>query len=107
MSSLSNSLLINELDFLNFKQQVLFFKQPNHKATEFADLDINQFLDIRNLVDTFEDDITNGFNYNFKYFETELFKVCPSLKTYPSAAGLVARILMSRNIYDNLFSSNN
>lgn len=97
----------DRLDFIEFKQKVLFFKQPNHKAVEFANLSLSEFILIRNFVSDYEKYILDNEYINLKDFELKLFKVCPSIKTYPSAAILVAKILMSKVNYDILFSSGN
>lgn len=97
----------NRFDFIEFKQKVLFFKQPNHKAIEFANLSLEEFNLIKNFVCDFEKSMLCNQPANLKDFESNLFEVCPSIKTYPSAANLVARILMSKDNYDILFSSNN
>lgn len=97
----------DRLDFIEFKQKVLFFKQPNHKAVEFANLSLSEFILIRNFVYDYEKCILNNEYIDLKDFELKLFKVCPSIKTYPSAASLVAKILMSKVNYDILFSSGN
>lgn len=107
MSNVDIDFLNDRLDFIEFKQKLLFFKQPNHKAAEFANLSIMQFLDIKKFVYEFENYILDGNSVNLKDFEVSLFKVCPSVKTYPNAANLIAKILMNRENYDVLFSSNN
>lgn len=107
MNNTDMRLFTDRLDFIEFKQQFLFLKQPNHKALQFSDLSINQFLDIKNFVKDFETSIESGATYTINDFETKLFGVCPSIKTYPSGAILIARILMARENYDILFSSNN
>lgn len=100
-------ILNDRIDFIEFKQKILFFKQPNHKATEFANLSLSQFLLIRNFVNDFEIAILDKNSGNLKDFESQLFNICSDIKSYPNAASLVAKILMNKEIYDILFSSNN
>lgn len=99
--------LNDRIDFIEFKQKILFFKQPNHKATEFANLSLSQFLLIRNFVNDFESSISTTNYGNLKDFELKLFNICSELKSYPNASSLVAKTLMSKYTYDILFSSNN
>ncbi|MGL4796975.1 MAG: hypothetical protein ACRC1Y_03000 [Paraclostridium sp.] len=107
MCNIDMNTLSDRLDFIEFKQNLLFFKQPNHKATEFANLSIGQFLLIRDFVCDFETDIIDNSYGNLKDFELKLLNICPSIKTYPNAASLVAKILMDQDNYDILFSSTN
>lgn len=98
---------LDRLEFVEFKQQVLLLKQPNHKISVFANLSLSQFIDIKNYVKNFENLIDKECKYTFMDFETGLYKVCPLIKTYPGSSVLIARVLMDIKNYDILFSHNN
>lgn len=98
---------LDRLEFVEFKQQVLLLKQPNHKISVFANLSLSQFIDIKNYVKNFENLIDKDCKYTFKDFETGLYNICPLIKTYPGSSVLIARILMDIKNYDILFSHNN
>ena len=99
--------LLTRLEFIEFKQQVLLLKQPNHKVSVFANLSLLQFIDIKDYVSKFENSIGTNTKYNFKDFEKGLYDICPLIKTYPGSSILIAKILMDGINYDALFSSNN
>lgn len=99
--------LLSRLEFIEFKQQVLLLKQPNHKVNVFANLSLVQFLDIKEYVKNFESTMLEGKACCLKDFELGLYEICPLIKTYPGSSILIARILMSLENYDLLFSSNN
>lgn len=98
---------LDRLEFVEFKQQVLLLKQPNHKISVFANLSLSQFIDIKNYVKNFENLIDEECKYTFKDFEIGLYNICPLIKTYPGSSVLIARILMDIKNYDILFSHNN
>lgn len=99
--------LLSRLEFIEFKQQVLLLKQPNHRVNVFANLSLIEFLNIKEYVKKFEDKILEDNSYCFKDFELGLYEICPFIKTYPGSSTLIAKILMSLESYDLLFSSNN
>ncbi|MDU1539833.1 MAG: hypothetical protein E6902_09455 [Paeniclostridium sordellii] len=99
--------ILDRLEFIEFKQQVLLLKQPNHKISVFANLSLAQFIDIKNYVKNFEKFIDQESSYTFKNFEIGLYDICPLIKTYPGSSVLIARILMDIKNYDILFSHNN
>ncbi len=98
---------LSRLEFIEFKQQVLLLKQPNHKVNVFANLSLDQFLDIKEYVKNFQSKMSEGKASYLKDFELGLYKVCPLIKTYPGSSILIAKILMNLENYDLLFSSNN
>lgn len=99
--------LLSRLEFIEFKQQVLLLKQPNHRVNVFANLSLVDFLNIKEYVKKFEGTMLECEAYCFKDFELGLYEICPLIKTYPGSSILIARILMSLENYDLLFSSNN
>ncbi|GAA0710742.1 hypothetical protein GCM10008904_22640 [Paraclostridium ghonii] len=99
--------LTSRLDFIEFKQQILLLKHPSHKATVFAELSLYDFLSIKKYVSNFEYFLDNGYNFDFKSFESGLYELNPQLKNYPESSVLISKVLMSLSNFNKLFSSNN
>lgn len=95
------------LDFIEFKQQILLLKHPSHKATVFAELSLYDFLSIKEYVTNFEYFLDNGYKFDFKNFESDLYELNPQLKNYPESSVLISKALMSLSNFNKLFSSNN
>ena len=95
------------LDFIEFKQNLILLKQPQHKASVFYKLTLDDFLKIRDLTLNFENQIKSGARTSISDYESELFEICPLVKTYPSASTLIAKVLMSEDVFNSLFSSSN
>ena len=55
----------------------------------------------------FENQIKSGARTSISDYESELFEICPLVKTYPSASTLIAKVLMSEDLFNSLFSSSN
>lgn len=100
-------LIYDRIEFLEFKQDILFLKQPQHKASEFYDLTFNNFLDMKNFTKSFEERIYNGEILSIDNYEKELFDICPSIKPYPSSSILIAKALMNENTFNSLFANYN
>lgn len=100
-------LIYDRLDFLEFKQNILLLKQPQHKASIFCELSLDDFLKIRDLANDISQKIIDGSVFNIEDFENELFKVWPPIKSLPSASSLVAKSLMNKEVYESLFKYNN
>lgn len=99
--------LLNRLEFIEFKQHVLFLKQPNHKVKVFSDLSLDEYLKIKDYVNKFEELLKLNNSLSFKDFTNGLYDICPRIKTYSESSVLIAKILMGYNNYDLLFSHNN
>lgn len=100
-------LIYDKIEFLEFKQSILFLKQPQHKASIFQELSLECFLEIRNFTKSISDKILEGEKYTIEEYELNLFELWPPIKSYPSSSSLVAKALMSTEIYNSLFSYNN
>ena len=61
----------------------------------------------QNLTLNFENQIKSGARTSISDYESELFEICPLVKTYPSASTLIAKVLMSEDVFNSLFSSSN
>ena len=109
--------IYDRLDFIEFKQNLILLKQPQHKASVFYKLTLDDFLKrrssdldflkIRDLTLNFENQIKSGARTSISDYESELFEICPLVKTYPSASTLIAKVLMSEDVFNSLFSSSN
>ncbi|MGL5347827.1 MAG: hypothetical protein ACRDA3_10785 [Peptostreptococcaceae bacterium] len=100
-------IIYDRLDFIEFKQNILLLKQPQHKASVFMELTLDDFLKIRDHTQEVEATIVGGGTYTLDKFEKKLFEICPSLKSYTSSSTLVAKSLLSRNAFDSLFIASN
>ncbi|MCH1961213.1 MULTISPECIES: hypothetical protein [Romboutsia] len=97
----------DRLDFIEFKQNILLLKQPQHKASIFYDLTLDDFLKIKSLAAKVSDIMTRGEKYTIYDFEKELFVIWPPIKSYPSSSTLVAKALMDTQYFDQLFMHDN
>lgn len=100
-------IIYDRLDFIEFKQNLILLKQPQHKVSEFYKLTLDDFLKIRDFTFEFESQIKSGVRSSISDYESKLFEICPLIKSYPSASTLIAKILMSEDIFNSLFSSLN
>lgn len=100
-------IIYDRLDFLEFKQSILLLKQPQHKASIFNKLTLEDFLKIKNFTLSFEDMINAGNEYTIDDYERELFKIWSPIKSYPSSSTLVAKTLMSEVNFNSLFRNLN
>lgn len=100
-------LIYDRIEFLEFKQSILFLKQPQHKASIFHDLSLDVFLQIRDFTKSISEKILEGEKYTIGEYEQKLFELWPPIKSYPSSSSLVAKALMSNEVFNSLFSFNN
>lgn len=100
-------IIYDRLDFLEFKQNILLLKQPQHKASVFTEINLDDFLKIRDYTQEIETKIYSGETYTIDQYEKNLFEICPILKTYSSSSSLVAKALLKQDIFNALFSSSN
>ena len=100
-------IIYDRLDFIEFKQNILLLKQPQHKASVFAQLTLDDFLKIRDYTQEVELKIQLHQPYTILDYEKKLFELCPILKTYTSSSTLVAKVLLKEDIFSTLFSSLN
>ena len=97
------SLIYDRIDFLEFKQNILFLKQPQHSASIFYDLTLDDFLKIRDFTSLVEQKIDDGEKYTANDYEKGLFEIWAPIKNYPSSSTLVAKSLMSEDKFNSLF----
>ena len=100
-------IVYDKIEFMEFKQNILFFKQPQHKASIFSKLTLEDFLKIRDFTDNFSLRVLKNENLTLIDYEKELFNIWPPIKSYPSSSTLVAKALMKENVFDKLFQSSN
>ena len=100
-------IIYDRLDFIEFKQNLILLKQPQHKASVFYKLTLDDFIKIRDLTFEFESQIDSGITSSISDYESKLFEICPLIKSYPSSSTLIAKVLMSEDIFTTLFSSLN
>lgn len=99
--------IYDRLEFIEFKQNILLLKQPQHKASIFVDISLDDFLKIRDYTQEIEAKIIGGGSCTIDQYEKKLFEICPLLKSYTSSSTLVAKALLSKNAFDLLFVSLN
>lgn len=100
-------IIYDRLDFIEFKQNLILLKQHQHKASVFFNLTLDDFLKIRDFTFEFESSIKSGVRYSISDYENKLFEIWPLIKSYPSSSTLVAKILMSEDVFNSLFTSIN
>lgn len=99
--------LKDRIDFIEFKQNILFLKPPQHKAQAFAQLSLDEFLKIRELTNKFSSRIEKNERLSISDYEKELMTICFTLRSYPSYSSLIAKALMKEDIFNKLFQYNN
>lgn len=98
----NNKNLINRLDFIEFKQNIIFLKPPQHSAQLFYDLTLEDFLKIRDFTKEYSLKIENDELVSLNDFEKKLIEIWYPAKSYPLSSSLIARILLGNNLYDKL-----
>ena len=99
--------LKDRIDFIEFKQNILFLKPPQHKAQVFAQLSLDEFLKIRKLTNDFSNRIEKNERLSILDYEKELISICLPLRSYPSYSNLIAKALMKEDTFNKLFQYNN
>ena len=100
----NNKSLINRLDFIEFKQNIIFLKPPQHSTQLFYDLKLEDFLKIRDFTKEYSLIIESDNPTSLGDFEKKLINIWKPAKSYPLSASLIARILMEKNLYDKLIN---
>lgn len=100
-------IIYDRLDFIEFRQNLILLKQPQHKASVFYKLTLDDFIKIRDLTFEFESKIKSGAELSISDYESKLFETCPLIKSYAASSTLIAKILMNEDIFNTLFSSLN
>lgn len=99
-----NNYLIDRLDFIEFKQNILFLKPPQHRTQLFYELSIEDFFKIKNYTNDYCDKIRNNEDVSLNDFSKGLSEIWESAKSYPLSASLVAQSLMDKNVYEKLLT---
>ena len=99
-----NNNLVDRLDFMEFKQNILFLKPPQHSTQLFYELTLEDFLKIRDFTKEYSLKIQRGEFVSLSNFEKGLTDIWQPTKSYPLSASLIAKILMETNLYNQLIS---
>ncbi len=100
-------IIYDRLEFIEFKLNILLLKQPQHKASIFAQLTLDDFLKIRDYTQEIGLKIHLGQVCTISEYEKNLYEICPILKSYSSSSTLIAKALLNQDDFDSLFSSLN
>ena len=112
----NNNNLLDRLDFIEFKQNLIFLKPPQHSAQIFYELNLEDFLNIRDFTNEYKIKIERDFTNEYKIkiennditslydFEKKLINIWQPAKSYPLSATLIAKILLGKNLYNKLIS---
>ena len=100
----NNKNLLNRLDFLEFKQNIILLKPPQHSAQLFYQITLEDFIKIRDFTNLYIIKIENKEFTSLNDFEKNLINIWPPAKSYPPSASLIAKILMGNLLYSKLIS---
>lgn len=100
----NNKNLVDRLDFIEFKQNIIFLKPPQHSTQLFYELTLEDFLKIKDFTKEYSLRIENDEFISFGDFEKKLIDIWQPAKSYPLSASLIARVLMGKNLYSRLIS---
>ncbi len=98
----NNKNLFDQLDFLEFRQNIIFLKPPQHSTQLFYELTLEDYLRIRDFTKSYIIKIENKENTSLNDFEKKLIDIWPPAKSYPLSASLIAKILMGNDLYSKL-----
>ncbi|MFI3210394.1 MAG: hypothetical protein R3Y64_05015 [Peptostreptococcaceae bacterium] len=96
-------IIYDKLDFLQFKQNILFHKLPQHKVDIFLNMTIDEFITIRDFTLEFEEN-TSSDNFNLNFYENEVKRLWPTSKSFPLSSYLIAKSLLNQNTYNKLIT---
>lgn len=99
-----NKNLIDRLDFIEFKQNIIFLKPPQHSTQLFYELTLEDFLKIRDFTKEYSLKIEHGEFVSLNNFEKGLIGIWQPAKSYPLSASLIARVLIEKDLYSKLIS---
>lgn len=100
----NNKNLVDRLDFIEFRQNIIFLKPPQHSTQLFYDLTLEDFLKIRDFTKEYSLKIKSNEFISLSDFEKKLIDIWQPAKSYPLSASLIAQVLMGRNLYAKLIS---
>ena len=95
--------LLNRIDYLEFRQNLLILKQPCHKATVFFDLNMEIYLEMKKASKDFCEKIASGEKLTLIDYENLLIDIYPSIKSYPSSYTLIAQSLLDKNTFNLIY----
>lgn len=98
----NNKNLVDRLDFIEFKQNIIFLKPPQHSTQLFYELTLEDFLKIRDFTKEYSSKIEMAESTSLTDFEKKLFDIWPQAKSYPLSASLIAKALMGKILYTKL-----
>jgi hypothetical protein len=93
----------DRLDFIEFKQGLLFFKQPQHKASPLYEISSLEYIQLKNLLKIYEEKIENDEKINLEDYEFEIYKICPQVKKYSDSAKLISKVILKPWNYERLY----
>lgn len=96
--------LQEKLDFIEFRQGLLFFKLPQHKADLLYEISLLEYKQLKNLIFIYEEKIKNDEKINIEDYEFEIYKICPQIKKYPTAAKLISKVILKPWNFERLYS---
>lgn len=99
-----NDSILDRLDYIEFKQRILFLKPPQHRTQLFYDLSVEDFLKIKNYTNAYCEKIKNNEKVSLNDFSKGLIETWEPAKSYPLSASLVAQSLMDKGLYDRLLT---
>ena len=65
-------LIYDQIEFIEFRQNILFLKQPQHKASIFFELHLDDFLRIRDFTENFSKRVLGNEKLTIYDYEKEL-----------------------------------
>ena len=100
-------IIYDKIEFLEFKQNILFLKQPQHKASIFAQLTLDDFINIRNLANEVEVMILVAKNMILIFLKKNFLKFGSPIRSYPYSTTLIAKALLKEDTFNSLFKNFN
>ena len=94
----------DRLNFIEFKQGLLFFKQPQHKVSLLYEISSLEYSQLKNCISKYEEKIENDEKINLEDYEFEIYKICPQIKKYSDSAKLISRVILKPWNYERLYS---
>lgn len=96
--------LLDRLDFIEFKQNIIFLKPPNHNVQIFYQLSLEDFLKIKDFTKSYIIKMENNEDVSLSDFEKKIINIWQPAKSYPLAASLICKVLMGSSLYNKLIS---
>lgn len=97
--------ILNRLDYIEFRQNLLILKEPCHKTTVFFDLNMDIYLEMKNFSKEFCKRISNGEKLTLQDYEKYIADIWPSIKCYPSSYSLIAKSLLDKNSFNSMLNN--